>query len=384
MATAYSGKDNPHLEKSIDNRMLDLVRLIEDKYISEGSCIRPVDFARKAQFLTLDIITEIAFGEPFGDLAADEDVHEYLTTIDKMMPVAHWFTVFPDLTDLVAIPWVGRMVLPSSGDDFGLGKVMGVAKRTVAERYRPGAKVQADMVGSFIRHGITQGEAETATLLQIVAGSETTASAMRSTLLHIITHPKVHATLQSEIDEAVRTNRISTPISDSEARELPYCWNIVEAENAVVSYTYLIACIREGLRIWPPAPSTFSKTVPPDGDTLAGTFVPGGTKIGVSMWGVQRNKSVFGKDVDMFRPERWLEASGGQLQRMEKTNDLVFGSGRYQCLGRSIAMIELRKVFVELLRRFDLALVYPTQPWKSKNLGIWLQSDMFLRVSKRV
>ena len=106
--------------------MLDLVRLIEDKYISEGSCIRPIDFARKAQFLTLDIITEIAFGEPFGDLAADEDVHEYLTTIDGMMPVANWFTVFPDLTDLVAIPWVGRMVLPSAGDDFGLGKVMGL------------------------------------------------------------------------------------------------------------------------------------------------------------------------------------------------------------------------------------------------------------------
>jgi cytochrome P450 len=173
---------------------------------------------------------------------------------------------------------------------------------------------------------------------------------MRSTLLHIITNPKVYATLQSEIDEAVRTNRISNPISDSEARELPY----------------LTACIREGLRIWPPVPSTFSKTVPPDGDTLAGTFVPGGTNIGISMLGVQRNKSVFGKDVDMFRPERWLEASGEQLQRMEKTNDLVFGSGRYQCLGKNIAMIELRKVFVEVRRRGPQQVAFwrPLADWR--------------------
>ncbi|KAI9768093.1 MAG: hypothetical protein M1840_005127 [Geoglossum simile] len=332
MSAGYSGKDNPHLEKCIDNRILDLVKLIEDKYISEGSCLRPMDFARKAQYFTLDVITDIAFGEPFGDLTADEDVHEYLTTIDRLMPVLHWITVFPDIADLAAIPWIGRMVLPSSGDDFGVGKVMGVAKKAVAERYRPGAKVRADMVGSFLRHGITQEEAETASLLQIIAGAETTATAMRCTLLHIITQPKVYATLQSEIDEAVRTNSISTPVRDSEARELPY----------------LIACIREGLRIWPPAPSTFSKVVPPEGDTLASIFVPGGTKVSICVWGVQRNKSVFGEDVDVYRPERWLGVSEEQRGRMERTNDLIFGPGRYQCLGRSIAMIELRKVFVEV------------------------------------
>jgi cytochrome P450 len=50
----------------------------------------------------------------------------------------------------------------------------------------------------------------------------------------------------------------------------------------------------------------------------------------------------------MFRPERWLEASGDQLQRMDKTVDLVFGYGRYQCLGKNIAMIEMRKTFTEV------------------------------------
>jgi cytochrome P450 len=150
--------------------------------------------------------------------------------------------------------------------------------------------------------------------------------------LHIITQPKVYATLQSEIDEAVRRDRISNPIRDVEARELPY----------------LNACIREGLRIWPPAPSDVPKVVPVEGDVLAGKFIPGGTQVGICLWGIQRHKGTFGEDAEMFRPERWLEASREQLARMEKANDLVFGHGRYQCLGKPIAMLELRKVFVEV------------------------------------
>ena len=100
--------------------------------------------------------------------------------------------------------------------------------------------------------------------------------------------------------------------------------------------------------MFPPAPSILSKIVPPGGDILEGKFVPGGTNIGICIKGVQRNKGVFGEDADIFRPERWLEAQGERLSRMDKTADLVFGWGRYQCLGRNVALIELRKVFVEV------------------------------------
>jgi len=42
-----------------------------------------------------------------------------------------------------------------------------VAKRVVAERYGSDRKVNGDMLGSFVRHGLTQEEAETETLLQM-------------------------------------------------------------------------------------------------------------------------------------------------------------------------------------------------------------------------
>lgn len=42
-----------------------------------------------------------------------------------------------------------------------------VAKEVVAERFGPEKKVQKDMLGSFIAHGLTQEEAGSETLLQM-------------------------------------------------------------------------------------------------------------------------------------------------------------------------------------------------------------------------
>ena len=70
--------------------------------------------------------------------------------------------------------------------------------------------------------------------------------------------------LRAEIDEAVGNGSISSPIEDSEARTL----------------LYLQACIKEGLRMFPPVTSLFPKVVPPEGDTINGVFLPGGTEIG--------------------------------------------------------------------------------------------------------
>jgi hypothetical protein len=48
-----------------------------------------------------------------------------------------------------------------------------VAKKLVRERFLPGAKPQKDMMASFIRHGLTEEEVAGESLLQIIAGSDT-------------------------------------------------------------------------------------------------------------------------------------------------------------------------------------------------------------------
>lgn len=68
---------------------------------------------------------------------------------------------------------------------------------------------------------------------------------------------------------------------------------------------------------------------------------------------------------------------------MEKNNDLILGHGKYQCLGKSIAFLELNKVFVELLRRFEFELIDPEKLWKTAYYGIHLQRRLWVTVRAR-
>jgi cytochrome P450 len=195
------------------------------------------------------------------------------------------------------------------------------------------------MLSSFIAHGLTESDLVAESVMQILAGGETTATGLRATLLYIITNPRIYTTLQAEIDNAVKTEgKISNPvIKDTEWRHL----------------LYLQAVIKEGLRIWPPVTGMMSKFSPPNGDELTidgeKVLIPGGTNIGWASWGIHRNKAVFGEDAELYRPERWLDvANPEKLERMRKVVDLNFGYGKYYCLGRLIALSELHKVVFEV------------------------------------
>lgn len=362
MAAGYSGKEVENLENRIDQCVLDLCQLIERKYLSTEQDYKPLDFGRKAQYFTLDVISNVAFDEPFGFLDNDADIHRYIQTTEENLPAIILVSVLPWLNWALQSPLL-KSLLPSEKDPIGLGKIIGIAKEVVGKRFGPDKKVQRDMLGSFIAHGLTQKEAESETLVQILAGSDTTATALRGTLLHILSTPRVHARLLAEIAAAAP----SRPIKDAEARQMPY----------------LQAVIKEGLRIFPPVTGLMSKDVPKGGDTYNGLYIPDGTKIGYCAWGVFRRKEIWGEDAAVFRPERWLDGSSEKVREMEATLELVFGYGRWQCLGKNVALIELNKVFVELLRNFDLALVDPTNPWKSSNSGIFMQSEMWIRASKK-
>ena len=137
--------------------------------------------------------------------------------------------------------------------------------------------------------------------------------------------------LRDEIDAGIKEGRISTPVTAAQATDLPY----------------LDAVVREGMRIWPPFAGLNIKKVNPEGEVIKGHFITGGTGIGVNFWGVQRNE-VFGEDVEIFRPERWVQCDAEQRKRMEKVHDLVFGYGRYLCLGKAMVSMEIRQTIVEV------------------------------------
>ncbi|KAF2464741.1 cytochrome P450 [Lindgomyces ingoldianus] len=366
MASAYSGKENPNLEGDIDEQIASFIALIRRKYLSEGATMKKMDMGRKAQYFTLDVITKVSFGRAFGYLEQDKDVHDYVKTTDELVPWLTFFAVVPLANAILNRSWVKEKLGPGPGDKSGVGRLMGVARDVVQERFGENKIEKQDMLGAFVRNGIPQRQIEAEVHFQIIAGSDTTATAIRSTLLHLLTSPRVLAKLRTELDTAEREGRISNPITNAESKALPY----------------LQAVVKEGVRIHPPFTGLVMKEVPAGGDTIGSQFVPGGTRVAHNLWAVQRDP-IYGEDREIFRPERWIEADSQKGMRMEQTLDLVFGHGRWGCLGKNVAWIELNKIFVELLRHFDFEFIDPSKPWRSVNFNLFMQDHMWLRITER-
>src|SRR5512140_3319279 len=160
-----------------------------------------------------------------------------------------------------------------------------------------------------------------------VAGSETTSVALRMPLLSTLTTPLAYAKLQAEIDAfyAARDAADDSIITFADAKTLPYAQ----------------AIIREALRLWPPSAGLFTKEVPPGGDTIHGYYLPPGTEVGQNLSSIGKLPRIWGDDYDIFRPERWLEVGPEKFDEMAAAVDLVFSSGKYVCLGKQIAWMEL-------------------------------------------
>lgn len=378
MASGYAGKENPSLEQDIDECVVDFIKLIDRKYVNVHATrgVR-MDLARKIQYFTSDIMSKLAFDAKFNDLSDDKDNFGYIHEVETVFPSIFCTCTIPAFIALFTNLGFMKLLAPSVNSKFGLGKVLGITHAQVAKRFDTKSKPeveQKDMLASFISHGLSQEEAEQESVMQLAAGSDTTATGLRATLLCIITNPRVLGKLLVEIDQAKRSLSSDAIISDREARALPY----------------LQACIKEGLRWYPPIAGMLSKKIPPEGDTLCGYPVPGHVNVAYSAKAVHRSAVLFGPDADIFRPERWIlseeggdETSSDKLNSMERNNELIFGHGKYQCLGKSVAAIELNKVVFELLRRYQITLVNPTQPWVSSCYGIHLQRDMWVTIDER-
>lgn len=108
---AYAGKVDENIK-----RFMDLLA----KYAGSDEVL---DLGRKVQYFTLDVISEIAFSQPFGFLETDSDVYRYIETTERTLPMVMVTTVIPVFVKMLASRFL-RSALPSETDLFGLGRVI--------------------------------------------------------------------------------------------------------------------------------------------------------------------------------------------------------------------------------------------------------------------
>lgn len=173
------------------------------------------------------------------------------------------------------------------------------------------------------------------------AGSETTAISLAAVFYYLLKNPRCSQKLLAEIDVAVKDgnveNRSTGIVTWAESQKLPY----------------LDACVKEAFRLHPAAGLTLERVVPSQGVEICGEHIAGGTIVGCNAWVIHRRPEVFGEDVDVYRPERWLEAEKDQLNEMNGTM-FHFGMGARTCIGKNISLLEIYKLVPSFLRRFEV------------------------------
>lgn len=171
-APAYSGKESKLLEKDIDQCILDLVYLIGDKYAStsSGEGGTQMELCRKAQFFTTDTISLLAFSSKFGNLKDDTDHFGYIQEVESIFPNMFCTCVLPELMEILTATGILSLFNPADNPKLAFGKVMRIAKAQIDSRLDAEGNFKGaygDMMGSFIKHGMTPAEMEQESVLQL-------------------------------------------------------------------------------------------------------------------------------------------------------------------------------------------------------------------------
>jgi cytochrome P450 len=191
----------------------------------------------------------------------------------------------------------------------------------------------------------------------VVAGHETTASALNWTWYLLSQHPEVEAKLHAELD--------ATP--EETAPGL--------AQMEALKYTH--AVIDEALRLYPPGWILSRRTIGPD--TLGGFEIPAGTSVMLSPYVLHRHPT-FWKDPDKFWPERFLPEHDDDRPRFAY---MPFAAGPRHCIGETLALYEMLMHLYKVARRYRLTYVADRPIELEAQINLRTKNPLFMRLERR-
>ncbi|PGH07083.1 hypothetical protein AJ79_06361 [Helicocarpus griseus UAMH5409] len=326
------------------------VQLLVEKLNEKARTKESVVLSDKVAEFAADIMTMVSFTDPFGFVKNGRDERRILTNWREGLDFFGFVGRFKFFqTHIITLPGIAARLLPKITDETGMGWLMAEANKQVSQRESEMSKGKLQEKPDFLQHCLDarmngeplsplQKRAHVTLLIQ--AGADTTGTALGSTLRFLVMSPEILKKAQKEIEAADAAGLLSTPVKFEEVRQhLPY----------------FVACIKEGMRLNPPATNLFARVVGPEGKRFGEFFIPPGTEITSQSYVVQRHPKFYAPDPDAFRPERWL-VSEKKANEMDAAS-FVFGMGPRVCIGKDIALMELYKLLPELIRRFQFDLV---------------------------
>ncbi|CAI5663565.1 unnamed protein product [Oreochromis niloticus] len=312
-----------------------------DKWESYASTNEPFELFKHVSLMTLDSIMKCAFS-CYSNCQTEGGTNAYIKAVyDLSFLIDLRLRMFPYHSDLI---------FHLSPHGFRYRKARQVAlshteevirkRREALREEKELGQIQAKRYLDFLdillfardenQQGLSDEDMRAEVDTFMFEGHDTTASGLSFILYCLACNPEHQKICRKEIMEALH---------DKETME----WE----DLSKIPYTTM--CIKEALRLYPPVPGIARKTT----KTVTfcdGRTVPAGSVVGISVYGIHRNASVW-ENPNVFDPLRFLPEN---IAKRSPHAFVPFSAGPRNCIGQNFAMNEMKVVTALTLKRYQL------------------------------
>lgn len=331
-------------KERIERHVSKLCNVLYHETLANGEWSAPLDMGHWCNYLTFDIMSDIVFSAYYNLLGSERFryVPDVICKSNARMSV------------LVIIPWLTycnidhylfkeaiiarfrflKFVVRCVRERLERGKLNGKTVELSEKSVSGGAggdvfEALTNARDSKTGDGLKPEELGSESITLIVAGSETSSTAIASVLFYLADNKAVYDRLVAEVRACAD-------------------------EEGLAICTYMRACIDEAMRMSPPNGAVLGREVVAAGGlSVNGSSIGTGCNTGVGIYAIHHDARYY-KDPFVYRPERWLEDDGtGDSIERARYAFTPFSLGIRACVGKSLAYHEIAITIGSILRRGD-------------------------------
>ncbi|TYJ39647.1 hypothetical protein E1A91_A04G084000v1 [Gossypium mustelinum] len=302
--------------------------------IATGKERRVLDLQDVFRRFSFDSICRFSFGVDPRCLQFSLPMSEFATAFDlaSKLSAERAMTASP-------LVWKMKRML-NLGSEKELKKAIKIvdilAKEVIRQRRKMGFSTSNDLLSRFISTTNDETYLRDIVISFLLAGRDTVASGLTSLFWLLAKHPNVVSSIRQEANQVIGENQELTSLEQME------------------DLHYLQATVYESMRLYPPIQFD-SKFCQADDVLPDGSLLKRGTRVTYHPYAMGRMEEIWGEDCLEFKPERWVK-EGGVFAPENPFKYPVFQGGFRVCLGKEMALVELKTVALSLLRTFQIEL----------------------------
>ncbi|GAW13413.1 hypothetical protein ANO14919_027980 [Xylariales sp. No.14919] len=350
-------------EKSLRDQESLLKEFVDTLFrrLHEESCNgeKPLDIMTWYNFLLFDFIGYLTFGETF-DCLNTGTLHTWVGIFFSLAKSLSYHQMSSRLPAILRPLFLAKFIPQKVKTDMTTLKALNKEKIDHRLKNNPPVPDFMDkLVEAFNSGKMSPSQLEGNAQILIAAGSETTATLLSGLTWLLLKNPRVHDKLKTEI----RT-RFSHPDEIT--------------MTSVNECKYLLGCLEEALRVYPPSPQPHHRIIPAGGAVVNGEFLPAGSSVSIPIYAIS-NSPLNWTEPEKFIPERWT-GEDARFAGDKRESSQPFSYGPRNCLGRNMAYAEMKLVMARLMWHFDVENATEGDWMDQKVYMVWEKSPLHVKL----